>query len=177
LWPCIILALGLAWTPTAHASYTPTVVQPGVHWGMFWSGRISGPRNGFQEVQGFVRKALPWRGTLGRHGHWETAAWATLGTIRAFGDPGLMVSAGPLLYATHRRLFIELGVRPLLLTDTHLGSKNLGHSVEFLSHARAGLFLTRHLSVGYRAAHISNAGLADHNPGINLFTLQVTLYR
>ncbi len=177
---CALAPIGFA--RPALAQHDPVMTRPGLHWGAFWAGEMGGPgpRNDFREFQLFVRKTLPWHGVAQNGWYWETALWATGGVLRLYGDDGLILSGGPLLITTntHGHGYFEIGLRPSLLTDDTLGRINrnnvdLGYRLEFISHVAAGLFVTDNLSVGYRVSHISNGGLSDRNPGINLYTLQL----
>ncbi len=72
------------------------------------------------------------------------------------------------------RLFLELGVGPVLLSEEKLGSTDLGSNLQFRSHVGFGGYLDgpRRLSLAYRFSHTSNAGLGSPNPGINFHAVR-----
>jgi Lipid A 3-O-deacylase (PagL) len=98
----------------------------------------------------------------------------TAGTISE-GDHFLTASIGPtiLLATAADRLVLNGGLRPTYVSNDDPGPLDLGIHLQFTSHIGILLRLWRGLYVGWRLQHISNAGLAHSNPGINPSTAEI----
>jgi hypothetical protein len=97
------------------------------------------------------------------------------GVIGADNEEGLVAAAGPGLAIGlwHDRLMVKAGVSPTFISEDRFGKEDLGGPVQFTSHVGLSAGLYRGLHVGYRFQHMSNAGLYDRNPGLNLHMLEV----
>ena len=60
------------------------------------------------------------------------------------------------------------------LSRDEFGSKDLGGNFQFTSHAGLNWDFAEHFRVGYRFQHMSNAGLREPNPGLNLHLFAVS---
>ena len=67
---------------------------------------------------------------------------------------------------------IEGGWRPTYLFDDEFGQDDFGGPVQFSSHIGTSLHLGN-FSLNYRFQHISNAGIYDENPGLDLHLVGV----
>ncbi len=78
-------------------------------------------------------------------------------------------SLGPSLRLTYERLPVALvfGSAPTFLGRNHLGGRNLGCAFQFTSHVGLMWEVIPRWELGYRAQHISNAGIGSDNPGLN----------
>lgn len=67
------------------------------------------------------------------------------------------------------RPYMEAGLGVHFLSKVHIGTRDLGSSFQFGTHAGFGLrFGNREQwDIAYRYEHLSNAGLKEPNPGIN----------
>lgn len=108
------------------------------------------------------------------NGYWET----TVGYYRADEqqkDVG-EISFRPMVKFESEvlPLFFEVGTGPTYLTSDHIGDQDLGNRVHFGSSFGIGIQLGEHKNYKMMAKyhHISNAGLADPNPGIDIFSLE-----
>lgn len=65
--------------------------------------------------------------------------------------------------------YIDMGVGVHLLSETHIGSRNMGSSFQFGSHMAFGLRFGSYdqYELAWRIEHLSNAGIREPNPGIN----------
>ena len=52
-------------------------------------------------------------------------------------------------------------------------SKRLGRGIEFRSALEVGFLASSDVRIGFTVAHLSNAGIGDHNPGVETFTATV----
>jgi hypothetical protein len=88
-------------------------------------------------------------------GNGINAAVGTLAPAVAFGQ-------------RHFPLWLEGGVGPTLISQYQFGSQDFGEHLQFTSFVGVNYDLTPHWRLGYRYQHMSNAGFAKSNPGLNL---------
>ena len=98
------------------------------------------------------------------------------GVISGGSTEGFVGAVGPGLAVGFwdNRLLLKAGVSPTFISKDNYGEEDLGGPVQFTSHIGLAAEAYRGLSVGYRLQHMSNAGLYDHNPGLNLHMLEVS---
>ena len=98
------------------------------------------------------------------------------GVISGGSAEGFVGAVGPGLAVGlwDDRLLLKAGVSPTFISKDKYGEEDLGGPVQFTSHIGIAARFYRGLSVGYRLQHMSNAGLYDHNPGLNLHMLEVS---
>jgi hypothetical protein len=124
----------------------------------------------FTQSEAFFDVTLPlaWQPESG----WRlwTRLNTTVGWLSGNGATGFIGSCGPAIALGHTRIPVSLegGLSPTLITTYEFGSTSLGDSLQFTTYLGLNLDLTRHLRLGYRFQHMSNAGLSRHNPGLNL---------
>ncbi len=90
-----------------------------------------------------------------------------------YGDPDVRVHAASLYVFVRRerqRTFVELGSGPMWSTHRVPAACS---QFNFETKLGFGLVFAKRVRVGYRFSHISNAGLAHHNPGWNVYTLSL----
>jgi hypothetical protein len=167
----------LLWASTPPATVLGAEQPSGTTVGLAVAGELDGGSQGFTSGELYLRVPLPWHGHLGR---WTVAGQAQIGIagLRVKGDSSTLFAAGPLLVVTSptERWYGEVGSRAALLTNLSLGDVDLGYPLEFISHAEAGFILGNRTRLGFRIQHISNGGLGDRNPGLNLFSLQLQIH-
>jgi len=126
-----------------------------------------------------VYLAWPFRWTHPLNGGWQARAELVVaaGGISDDGGHAFTWSVGPTLFmATPTdRLSLHAGVRPTYISNTDPGPIDLGIHLQFTSHVGIMLRLWRGLYFGWRLQHISNAGLASVNPGLNPSTAEFRL--
>ena len=102
------------------------------------------------------------------------------GQAEAFDETtsAFMGTAGPLLELRkgHFPLVLEGGASPTLISRYRFGSTDFGEDFQFTSHIGLAWYITDHLSVGCRFQHMSNAGLAKPNPGLNVGMLVLSYH-
>ncbi len=98
-----------------------------------------------------------------------------VGAISTSQETRPFVSIGPVwrLPINNRRLFVELGFSPTLITGSSLSGRDLGGNFHFTSSASIGAtFGTRqNISLALRVQHTSNGGLSSTNPGLDMIGL------
>jgi hypothetical protein len=98
------------------------------------------------------------------------------GVISGGSTEGFVGAVGPGLAVGFwdDRLLLKAGVSPTIISKDNYGEEDLGGPVQFTSHIGLAAKVYSGLSVGYRLQHMSNAGLYDKNPGLNLHMLEVS---
>lgn len=130
----------------------------------------SRPREDFHQYDLFMTYELPWHWPLSLGWELQTRLNATAALLRAAGEEGLVLSAGPGLVVandTHRISLIG-GYSIGLMTEHEYRRHDLGGPLQFIGHLGVAYRLHRSVQVGYRLQHLSNAGIYDPNPGLNM---------
>ncbi len=67
-------------------------------------------------------------------------------------------------------LFVDLGISPTVIDGSQYGQNDFGTSFNFTSHVALGLRFgrTKNQVVKLRYQHISNGGINNVNPGVNM---------
>jgi len=113
---------------------------------------------------------LPWDWRPCPQWRLETGLDFTAGGIFASGPDAFVTSLGPTVAVGYAKipLALELGVSPTLLSRQDIGETDFGSLFQLTSHAGLNWDLGRRFRIGYRFQHMSNCGITDHNPGLNL---------
>ncbi len=132
----------------------------------------------FHQVDIAANWNLPWNWALGSHMQLQSRIDLSAGWL---GDPGgdaAIGTFGPSLVLSRKGfpLALEGGVSPTLLSQHEFQSKDLGSYFQFTSHAGLNWDFSHHFRLAYRFQHMSNAGLATPNPGLNLHMLGVSYF-
>ncbi len=71
--------------------------------------------------------------------------------------------------------FVDFGLSPTLISGSEIGGRDLGGNFHFTSSIAIGATFGRRQSfaVSLRAQHMSNGGLNDINPGLDMFGINV----
>lgn len=98
-----------------------------------------------------------------------------IGRMESHGDDLWRLSVGPVasLRPAGAGWALDAGWRPTWLSQRRFGEVDLGGKVQFDSHVGLRFDLGRSLTLGYRIHHISNGNLYEHNPGINMQSLEL----
>lgn len=136
----------------------------------------TGNGHNFHQVEAFADLNLPWNWDLGDNWRLQSRLDVSLGWL---GNPlrdAVIGTLGPSLLARcdDFPLSFEGGCSPTLLSRDDFGTKDFGELFQFTSHIGFNLDLTRHIRVGYRFQHMSNADISRNNPGLNLHMLKVS---
>ena len=100
---------------------------------------------------------------------------SVVGVLDGGGDTGLAVSAGFefVFGSAGDRCPFELRAGSAL---TLLSEDEFGGAVQFTHHVSLYYWFWQHLSIVARVQHMSNAGIYDENPGLNMAMLAL-VYR
>lgn len=102
-----------------------------------------------------------WVATAGVLGDDETFAGMVSGGLK-FG-----------LRSRGRRMLLHAGSRFAWLSEHEFEEHNLGGEFQFISHLGLSWQLTKHIHGGIRGQHLSNSGMYDANPGLEMMTLDL----
>lgn len=155
--------------------------------GEAWAGRTSleaGLRAGssineedesFNQYDMVVQYGLPWSWVWGDALQVDTNAAASIGVLEGGDDAGLVGSLGFEFVFSRARgqcpFEIRAGSALTLISEHQYGDEDLGGPVQFTHHISLYYWLLENLSVMARVQHMSNAGIYDENPGLDMIML------
>jgi hypothetical protein len=124
----------------------------------------------FRQVEAFVDWDLrrPW--DLGREWHLQPRLDLSAGWLGDQGGDAAIVAAGPTLVLGWKRFPVSLegGVSPTVISLENFQTKDLGTDFQFTSHIGVNWDFASQVRLSYRFQHMSNAGIGENNPGLNL---------
>ncbi len=131
----------------------------------------------FTQVQVYGIIPMKWNS---RGGGWflDTMLQGTIAALHADGDTGAVFTFGPGIEFGPESipLTVSLGISPSAATRAHYGDEDLGGWFYFTSYLGFNYRLGENLGLGFHASHMSNAGIKDRNPGINIFALELSYH-
>lgn len=112
----------------------------------------------------------PWSWTVSENFEIDLGFEFGLGAIDGEGETGFLGHVGPAVEIEFGDFPLELIISsgPALLSEHEFDNLDLGGSFQFMSAIGFDYEITEVWTIGYRWLHISNAGLHDENPGLNL---------
>jgi hypothetical protein len=124
----------------------------------------------FREAEAFANWNLPGGWDLGREWWLQTRLDLSAGWLGDEGDNAALMTAGPTLVFSreHLPLSLEGGISPTWLSHSEFPSKDFGMDFQFTLHVGLNWDFATHWRLSYWFEHMSNAGLAASNPGLNL---------
>jgi lipid A 3-O-deacylase len=131
---------------------------------------------GFQQGEAFVDWNLPWEWSLGPHWHAQSRADLSAGWLGRDRADAAIMTLGPTLVVGYDRFPVTLegGASLTGLSRDQFGSRTFSTLFQFTSHIGINWDFAAHLRAGYRFQHMSNAGIKEPNPGLNLHVLAVS---
>ena|SRR5258708_6001543 len=135
-----------------------------------------GRSEGFNQAEAFVNWNLPWRWQLGRTWPLQSRLDFSAGWLGRERADAFVTTLGPTLVLGHEGLPLSLegGVSVTGISRDQFGSKDLGSLFQFTSHVGLNWDFAPHLRLGYRFQHMSNAGIREPNPGLNLHMVAIS---
>ena len=135
------------------------------------------PPESFQEYDAVVNVGLPW-GRYSRSG-WGagTRLMASAGALQGARKTGLVVSLIPVLALGSQdgRFTLDTGVGGALLSRQRFGTQDFGGPFQFALTLGAGVPLNKHLGLGYRFLHYSDAAInGPHTIGADFHMVEFT---
>ena len=128
----------------------------------------------FEQYEAYATFSLPWRWVT--ESQWTFGSFLTVnvGVITCEGE-AFVGSIGPGVYlmTPHKRFVLSAGIYPTYLSDATFGTEDFGGSFQFTSVVGVNYNFLRHMTIGYRFHHMSNAGISDENPGLNMHMIEL----
>ncbi len=136
----------------------------------------SNSNNDLHQAEAFADWNLPWHWDLGAKWDLQSRLDFSAGWLGDSHRSGAVGTLGPLLALGCERfpISIEGGASPTFLSRWEFETKDFGDAVQFTSHIGLYWDITQHWRLGYRFQHMSNAGISQDNPGLNLHVLAVS---
>jgi hypothetical protein len=124
----------------------------------------------FCETDAFADWNLPWRWSLGANWHLQPRLDISAGWLGERGDNAFVGSLGPsiVVLPPSLPLSIEGGVSPAGISRFTYEGRDLGSTLQFITHAGVNWDFARRWRIGYRFQHMSNGDLSSPNPGLNM---------
>jgi hypothetical protein len=132
----------------------------------------------FSQSEAFADFDLPWQWNFYSDWRLQPRMDVSAGYLGNETTSAFIGTAGPLLELRkgHIPLALEGGASPTVISRYRFGSTDFGEGFQFTSHIGLTWYSTDHLSVGCRFQHMSNAGLAKPNPGLNVGMLELSYH-
>jgi len=130
----------------------------------------------FHQADTFVDWSLPWHWDLGKKWDLQSRLDFSSGWVGNTHGNAALGTLGPLL-ALGRQPFpisVEAGSGPTLISHWDFETRNFGDAVQFTSHIGLYWDMAKQWRLGYRFQHMSNAGISQNNPGLNLHMLALS---
>jgi lipid A 3-O-deacylase len=128
----------------------------------------------FSKYQAYAAFSLPWKWRSEKGWILGTFIEIHAGVVSSEGN-AFVGSAGPGLYllTPGKSFAIAGGIYPTYLGQSKFGTEDFGETFQFTSEIGVNLNFFRNWTMGYRFQHMSNAGIASANPGLNTHMLEL----
>jgi hypothetical protein len=125
--------------------------------------------NRFQQVEAFGRWKL-WHWKIYSECYLRPALDISTGSLWNQSGAGFVGTLGPVIEVHFGKFPVEIegGSSPSVLSRNNFGRMNFGDRFQFTSHIGIQWEITKHVTVGWRFQHMSDAGIAEPNPGLNM---------
>lgn len=132
----------------------------------------------FQQAETFVGLNLPFTWKFCSDWRLQPRFDISGGWLGGENTDGFIGTLGPTVELSKGKfpLTLEGGSSPTFLSQYQFGDKNFGDNVQFTSHIGLNWYFSKHFSIGYRFQHMSNCGLGNSNPGLNMNTFSFTYH-
>ncbi|MCK5697764.1 MAG: acyloxyacyl hydrolase [Gammaproteobacteria bacterium] len=131
----------------------------------------AGSRHGehFNQWEVTTTYSLPWHWQLGENWEIKTQATASLGILDGEGRQATIFTIGPnfVLMSPYKKLNFEVGINPTWMSKDKFKKVNFGSKFQFTSSLGINYSISEYLIIKIRVQHMSNAGISNHNPGLN----------
>ncbi len=136
--------------------------------GRFGLSVARGPE--LRQAETFVSFRLPWSWDLGAQFRLQSRLDFSVGWLGSDNDNAVIGSVVPEVVLRRGGLpvSLELGLGPTLMSRNSFDDRDLGSNFQFTTHIGLNFDLGNHVRLGYRFQHMSNAGIASPNPGLNM---------
>lgn len=123
----------------------------------------------FQQVEAFGRWKL-WHWKIYSECYLRPVVDISAGSLWNQNGGGFVGTLGPVLEVHFGKFPVQLegGSSPTLLSRDHFGQQKYGDRFQFTSHIGIQWEITKQFTIGWRYQHMSDAGIAEPNPGLNM---------
>ena len=130
----------------------------------------------FRQVEAFMDFRLPYRFELSTNWFVRTRFDCSAGWLGKNGTDAFIGTAGPVVVLSRKNFPVsfDLGFNPTILSRYQFAATSFGMTLQFTSHAGIDWDVSPHVRLGYRFQHMSNGGLVEPNPGLNLHMFTVS---
>jgi lipid A 3-O-deacylase len=169
IWFAILIPLFIVYSGNAQ-----DFLSAGVRGGMSYNSN----GHSFRQAETFVDLDLPWAWNFYSDWRFQPKVDVSGGWLGGENTDGFVGSLGPTVELSKGRfpLTLEGGSSPTFLSKYRFRDEYFGDNVQFTSHIGLNWRLTKHISIGYRFQHMSNAGLGSPNPGLNMNMFSFTYH-
>ena len=124
----------------------------------------------FQQAEVYGQWKTPWRWNFCSDYSVRVCVDGSGGWLHSYSVSSTIWTLGPVLEFRKGKfpIILEGGISPTLMNKHNFGGNNFGSNFQLTSHIGVQWEITRRLTVGLRIQHMSNAGLANPNPGLNM---------
>ena len=152
-------------TASSANSADPGWVEVGARVG--FSDKVKGEDFNQYEIVGIYR--LPWDHEYDSGWRLDTRLNTSLGVLNGGGTTAPVMTIGPGIAFLNpsKRFVIDAGISPTLLGTHKFGEADFGSNFQFTSFVGVGYRFNQNILVNARFQHMSNASIADPNPGLN----------
>ncbi len=139
------------------------------------SGVLGSIDQDFWQVGIFATYALPWKRTRKNGDIIQTALNVDLNHLNGPGNQSIVIAVGPQieLIRPTSRVSWNLGIAPTYIEKSRYNAIDMGGNLHFTSHIGVKFEMNKQWELGFRLQHMSNVGLEDSNPGLNLFLIEI----
>lgn len=134
----------------------------------------------FNQYDLYASLGLPWSWQWGRALRVDTRLTTVLGVLDGGGDTGLAGSLGfEFVFGSvtgNSPLELRAGSALTALSEDAFGDEDFGGPLQFTHHISLYYWFLQNLSIAAKVQHMSNAGIYDENPGLNMAMLAL-VYR
>lgn len=158
-------------TKSAYGEDVPNY-SLGARTGVMVSGSMDTSFNLYEAI-GSVK--LPWSYAWDSGWSLKSELEITAGNVRAAQDNGFLASAGPAIAVAIPQgwMSLVLGVRGAYLNDYQFGGEDLGGNFSLIEELGVEFRIYLGIKASYRIQHLSNAGIYDNNPGLDMHIFEL----
>lgn len=125
----------------------------------------------FYQAEAFAGWNTPWRWNFCSKWSLRPQVDISAGGLSGKGEDAFVGTLSPILVELRYGTFplaLEGGGGPTWLSHYTFGAKDFGEPLQFTTHIGLTWDVTKNFTLGFRFQHMSNAGLASPNPGLNM---------
>ena len=158
----LFLAIGILAPGSGNAK------EGGITAGLQAGVDMSDSLENFEQYEVALSYRLPWAWDLSPERQVGSRINVNIGTLKGAGESCLVASAGPALFMQQGDFEFFAGISAARIGEHKFGRENFGSLFHFISHAGLSYRLSRDISLAYQVQHMSNSGIDEQNPGLNM---------